>query len=194
MKYILFFDGACEPTNPGGIASFGFLLVANGKDITSGKGVVGRGRGFTNNVAEYEGLIRGLQVVEQQCIQKDLVQVKGDSQLAIRQMTGKYRVRSPRIIPLYKRAKKIRNRLRNQGIKVSMMWIPREENWRADALSHDAFEEYCRKEELPYISCTCGGTLVPRKNKKKNHRFLGCSRFPECRKTLPYPQKKKQQS
>jgi ribonuclease HI len=77
MRYILFFDGACEPTNPGGIASFGFLLVANGKDITFGKGVVGRGRAFTNNVAEYEGLIRGLQIHEQQCKQNDQVQVRG---------------------------------------------------------------------------------------------------------------------
>lgn len=188
MKYILFFDGACEPTNPGGIASFGFVLRVNGKDIASGKGVVGNGPGFTNNVAEYEGLIKGLQVVEEHCKRNEQVQVRGDSQLAIRQMTGEYQVQSPRIIPLYNRAKKIRNRLRHQGIKVSLMWIPREENWRADALSHDAFEEYCRKENLPYICCDCGGTLVPRKNKKTGHQFLGCSRFPKCRRTAPYPQ------
>ncbi len=187
MKYILFFDGACEPTNPGGIASFGFLLVTNGNDIASGKGVVGRGPGFTNNVAEYEGLIRGLQVVEEQCKRNDQVQVNGDSQLVIRQMTGEYQVRSPRIIPLHDRARKVRNRIRNQGVRVSMMWIPREQNWKADALSHDAFEEYCLRENLSYVSCDCGGTLVPRKNKKTGHRFLGCSRFPQCRRTASYP-------
>ncbi|MHA1862439.1 MAG: ribonuclease HI [Candidatus Thorarchaeota archaeon] len=188
MKYILFFDGACEPTNPGGIASFGFLLRVNGKDIASGKGVVGNGPGFTNNVAEYEGLINGLQVVEQHCKRNDQVQVKGDSQLVIRQMTGDYQVRSPRMIPLHNRAKQVRNQLRHQGVKVGMMWIPRKQNWRADALSHDAFDDYCLRENLPYVGCDCGGTLVPRKNKKTGHQFLGCSRFPQCRRTAPYPQ------
>ncbi len=187
MRYILFFDGACEPTNPGGIASFGFLLLANGKDIASGKGVVGRGSGFTNNVAEYEGMIKGLQATEHHCKRNDRLQVRGDSQLAIRQMTGEYRVRSSRIIPLHKRAKSVRNRLRHKGVKVGWLWIPREENWRADALSHDAFDDYCQRENLPFIGCECGGTLVPRKNSKTGHQFLGCSRFPQCRRNAPFP-------
>jgi len=32
-------------------------------------------------------------------------------------------------------------------------------------------------------SCSCGGTVVLRRRKKDGHGFLGCSRFPSCRRT-----------
>ncbi len=186
---VLFFDGACEPRNPGGIASYGFQLTVNGRELLSDQGIVGEGRGMTNNVAEYHALIQGLNCVKQRAEKGDTVSVIGDSQLVIRQMTGAYKVRSQNIIPLFARAKKLRNQLRGKGVRVRFKWVPRDENAVADALSHAAFEEYCKEKGYLFRACECGGTLVPRKNTKTDHKFFGCSRFPECRRTAPFPDK-----
>ena len=144
---------------------------------------------MTNNVAEYHALIQGLNCVKQRAEKGDTVSVIGDSQLVIRQMTGAYKVRSQNIIPLFARAKKLRNQLRGKGVRVRFKWVPRDENAVADALSHAAFEEYCREKGYLFRACECGGTLVPRKNTKTDHKFFGCSRFPECRRTAPFPDK-----
>ena len=56
----IFFDGACEPVNPGGTASYGWVIKKDGKTILSGSGIVGSGEGMTNNVGEYHGLIEGI--------------------------------------------------------------------------------------------------------------------------------------
>ena len=192
QHYVLFFDGACEPRNPGGIATYGFQVAANGREPLTDKGVVGEGRGMTNNVAEYHALIQGLNSVKQQAEEGDTVEVIGDSQLVIKQMTGAYKVRSQNIIPLFARARKLRDQLRGKGVRVCFKWVSRDENAVADALSHAAFEEYCREKGYLFSACECGGTLVPRKNTKTGHRFLGCSRFPKCRRTSPFPDESRQ--
>jgi ribonuclease HI len=50
-KYMVAFDGACEPVNPGGIASWGYTVVENGKELMFANGVAGEGTGMTNNIA-----------------------------------------------------------------------------------------------------------------------------------------------
>jgi ribonuclease HI len=144
-EYILSYDGACEPVNPGGVASFGYVIIHNDVEQASGKGVVGEGEGMTNNVAEYTGLIEGMKAVSKIVEHGDKLEIRSDSQLAVRQMNGVYRVRSERIRPLYETAQKLKKALEKKGIRIKLTWVPREQNERADYLSHLAYQEYRRK-------------------------------------------------
>ena len=57
----VYFDGACEPVNPKGIATYGYVVYRNGKKIREDCGLVGIGQGATNNIAEYTALIKALE-------------------------------------------------------------------------------------------------------------------------------------
>ena len=59
----------------------------------------------TSNVAEYKALIGGLEMALENSITK--INVEGDSQLIIKQMTGDYNVKAENLIPLYKKAKEL---------------------------------------------------------------------------------------
>jgi ribonuclease HI len=132
-----FFDGACEPMNPGGVATYGFVIFGDGgARLASGCGVAAALRPCaTNNYAEYTGLIKLLESALR--LGGRGIVVKGDSQLVVRQVNGEYAVRSGNILPLYREAVKLVEAL---GAKV--VWVPREENREADALSHTAYEEF----------------------------------------------------
>ena len=136
----VYFDGACEPTNPRGIATYGFVIYKNGKKIKQGMGLACEpfSNNSSNNVAEYTALIKALEFIKGKL--DDKIIIRGDSQLAIRQMQGVYSVNAPRIIPLYKRAKGL-----VKDLDVKFEWIPREDNGEADWLSHKAYEEYIDK-------------------------------------------------
>ena len=149
MRYaLLFFDGLCEPVNPGGVATYGYAIYVDGRRIAADCGVVGsgmEGRDVTNNVAEYSALIAGLRRLLE-LGWREGVEIRGDSQLVIRQLQGVYAVRSPRIAPLYEEAK----RLLSEFADVRLVWIPRELNREADELSRKCYREYClsRYEEF----------------------------------------------
>jgi ribonuclease HI len=136
----VYFDGLCYPVNPGGVAAYGYLIYSNGDLIHQGWGAVGKGKGMTNNVAEYEGLKSAMQWLETQGI-KDRISVKGDSQLVIKQMRGEWQVRSStskKYVPIIKRL--------IQGKDVRFEWIERERNEEADRLSRVAYQEYVNKK------------------------------------------------
>ncbi len=136
VRYTLMFDGACEPINPGGTASYGLVILREGVLLLEDSRIVGQGEGITNNVAEYLGLIRGLEEIAKYAERGDEVEIRGDSQLVIRQMTGKYAVRAKRIIPLYQRAVSHVKALQAKGVHVFFKWVTREQNTQADRLSH----------------------------------------------------------
>lgn len=130
------FDGLCYPRNPGGVAAYGYLAYRDGELIHRGFRAVGEGRGMTNNVAEYEGLLAAAQWIVDEEIYEKIV-IKGDSELVIKQMNGQYRVSSAtsrKYVPEIKRLL--------QGKDVSLVWVPREENEEADKLSRLAYERY----------------------------------------------------
>jgi len=135
MDIILNFDGACEPVNPGGVATFGWIIKRNGATLKCGAGEVARGPGATNNVAEYAALIAGLQALAGLGLAGEPVEVRGDSMLVIRQMSGEWRIGSERLLPLYRQAQD----LARQFAEVMYRWVPREENAEADALSIEAY-------------------------------------------------------
>jgi dTDP-4-dehydrorhamnose reductase len=62
MTIVAYFDGLCEP-NPGGVATYGFVVKKDGKKVHEGHGLAGTPKTpqATNNVAEYTGLIKALE-------------------------------------------------------------------------------------------------------------------------------------
>jgi ribonuclease HI len=64
------------------------------------------------------------------------MRVRADSQLLIRQLQGRYKVKHPNLRPLYERAR----RLLSQYERVDLRHVPREENVEADALANAALD------------------------------------------------------
>jgi ribonuclease HI len=120
---LLFTDGASRG-NPGPSAWAYILLDKNLNLIEERAGSIGRG---TNNEAEYHGLIEGLRAAVSHGATR--LSVFSDSELVIRQMNGKYRVASPRLIPLYREATSVSGRFQ----KIELHSVPRDHPFIAKA-------------------------------------------------------------
>ncbi len=89
----------------------------------------------TNNVAEYLALKAGLEgALEINPNARILVRM--DSKLVIEQMSGTWKIKHPDMIQLAAEVQKVA-----RGHEIKWMWIPREENKRADALANKAMDE-----------------------------------------------------
>jgi ribonuclease HI len=130
-------DGACYP-NPGGKAAYGIVVRETDEKgfkkvlHTEGK-YIGEGKQMSNNVAEYEGLIAGLQWIRKQGLDKEELVILSDSMLVVKQMSCKMGVGHG----LYSRCYPIA-RMLAFGLKVKFVWVPREKNWQANQLAVDA--------------------------------------------------------
>ena len=136
----VFVDGLCEPVNPRGVATFGFVVYKDDAKIKVSSGVVDSSNS-SNNVAEYSALIQVLKFLVDNGFTEERVVVKSDSQLLVFQLNGYYSVNAYRIIPLFRQASNLLKHFR----KIKMKWIPREENVEADALSRKAYADYWKK-------------------------------------------------
>ena len=87
----------------------------------------------TNNVAEYKALIEGLKLAERH--RPDRLTVRADSQLLIRQLEGRYRVKNPGLQTLHLEAKRLLEKVPHK-----LEHIPREQNAVADALANAALD------------------------------------------------------
>lgn len=137
----IWIDGACEPVNPGGTASYG-VVVKHGEEVLFVKGgIVGEGRKMSNNVGEYSGLIAFLEwYLETQAslASRDLKRrpvIYSDSKMLIYQMTGEWRAKGGLYIPFYDRAQTL---IRENNLDLSFWKVPRSENEEADRLSKEA--------------------------------------------------------
>lgn len=122
-------DGACRG-NPGE-AGFGVLLETDSgsEEIL---GFLGR---TTNNVAEYAAL---LAVLARACdLGLDRLTLFSDSELLVRQMGGRYRVKAPHLIPFFLKALSLRRRISH----FTLRHVPRGENSKADGLANRAIDE-----------------------------------------------------
>ena len=129
MSCILFFDGACRG-NPGPMA-IGVVLMKNGKKLGELSKRLGTG---TNNIAEWRALVEGLKLATVHGCKE--LQVRGDSQLVIKQIKGQYSVKSDNIIPLFNEAKKLCGNFK----EIDFKWINRKDNRMTDTLSNDALD------------------------------------------------------
>ncbi|WP_442790769.1 bifunctional RNase H/acid phosphatase [Nocardia sp. NBC_01329] len=96
----------------------------------------------TNNVAEYRGLIAGLEAAAE--LGARVVSVRMDSKLVVEQMSGRWKIKHPALIPLADRAR----RLAADFDRVSYRWIPRAENSHADRLANEAMDDGKLVEEI----------------------------------------------
>ncbi len=93
---------------------------------------------MTNNVAEYEGLKAAVLWLIDEGIDEKVV-INGASELVIKQMRGEYRVSSATSKKYVPEIKKL-----IEGMDISFLWVPREENEEADRLSRQGYESYLR--------------------------------------------------
>jgi len=124
-------DGACYP-NPGNMA-IGIVIYKDGKLFKKISEAIGYG---TNNIAEYNALIRGLEEVKE--INPERIDIYCDSQLLVKQLNKKYKVKNKGIIPLFNRAEEI---IRTISGKVYFIWNRRDDNTMADGLAKRALTE-----------------------------------------------------
>src|SRR5512133_3421044 len=93
------FDGGSRG-NPGPAGIGCVVRAADGTPLVTLGRYIGKA---TNNVAEYNALITAMQKAKELGAKR--VQIRGDSELVVRQMNGEYRVKHPDLIPLHRQAK-----------------------------------------------------------------------------------------
>ena len=130
MRLIAYADGASRG-NPG-LASYGVVVYdADGRELHTGSRALGRA---TNNQAEYQGAIAALEAALGLGARE--VELRMDSELVVRQLTGRYKVRNPGLVPLHKRILALRERFD----RVALVHVPREQNRVADRLANQALD------------------------------------------------------
>jgi hypothetical protein len=125
-----------------------------------------QGPDATNNLAEYVALIAGLQALIDMGLAGH-VEVRGDSQLVIRQMTGEYQVGSARLRPLHRRAV---NLVRRVG-SVTWRWVSHKQNDEAERLSRAAYIEAQCTGLLPDAGRGAPPAELVGSITRKNHMF-----------------------
>jgi len=118
--------------NPGPAGAGVVINTASGAPVHEGAYFLGR---QTNNAAEYHALIRALQRATR-APQADLA-IFSDSELLVRQITGRYRVKSPKLAELFEQAQVLLLRAARWRIEH----IRREQNVRADELANLAMDQ-----------------------------------------------------
>ena len=134
MFATLFTDGASRG-NPGP-AGAGVLIKKGDQIVDELRVFLGT---KTNNEAEYMAVILGLECAHMHKFK--YIKVYSDSQLLVKQLQGTYKVKAPTLQPLFAKAKEILSGFDS----VEFLWIPREQNTRADALANEAIDEQNRQ-------------------------------------------------
>lgn len=131
MKVVIEADGGSRG-NPGP-AGYGAVVWTEDRAtvLAEAKQAIGRA---TNNVAEYRGLIAGLDDALNLGATEAAIYL--DSKLLVEQMSGRWKVKHPDLIELHAEA---RNRARRFE-RISYSWIPRERNTHADRLANEAMD------------------------------------------------------
>ncbi|MBP9014941.1 MAG: ribonuclease HI family protein, partial [Candidatus Atribacteria bacterium] len=99
-KILVRADGSCIP-NPGNMA-IGVVIYRDGELWKKINEIMGTG---TNNIAEYQAVIRGLEEIKN--LPADLVEFYCDSQLIVKQLNGQFKVKNKQLIPLYQRIQEL---------------------------------------------------------------------------------------
>jgi ribonuclease HI len=128
MKLIINTDGLSKG-NPGTAAIGATIKDERGKMLATISQRIGI---TTNNVAEYKALIAALRKSIK--LKATQVEIRADSELMIRQLSGRYKIKSVILRPLYLEAAQ----LLGQFESVTLKSIPRELNTAADKLANDA--------------------------------------------------------
>ncbi len=140
MKITAYFDGACEPVNPGGYAGIGAIIFKDDEKLWEYSSLIDpkKVKGKTsNNLAEYLGFNSILEALILFKYQKKEIHIYSDSQLVTYQHSidprygKKWKMLKGIYLPHAFRAKELLVNFTN----LKLHWIPREENSIADELS-----------------------------------------------------------
>jgi len=109
-------------------------VILRGPDGAKIAGIAKRIGRKTNNVAEYYALLAALDYAAANSIRA--LRVRSDSELLVRQMQGRYKVKNEELKPLHERAQKL-----TRGLEYFVIeHVPREQNSDADALANVALD------------------------------------------------------
>jgi probable phosphoglycerate mutase len=119
--------------NPG-LAAYGAVVLDGATGAVLAERAAYLGEAVTNNVAEYSGLIAGLEAA----LAIDgtaTLDVRLDSKLVVSQMSGAWKIKNAELQVLARRAHAL-----VKGCQVTFTWVPRADNARADALANEAMD------------------------------------------------------
>lgn len=129
----IFTNGICKPANPGGWACWGWVAVDEDGNIHfEQSGCVGYGAGMSSGVAEYIAVLDALERLEQHHFSADVLT---DSRLVFNQVNGNWICGAKHLEHFCERAITLLHRT-----KANLIFISREQNARARALSRMAYE------------------------------------------------------
>jgi ribonuclease HI len=128
--WVVMVDGAARG-NPGEAGCGAAIYDENGVVVKQLSRYLGR---TTNNVAEYEGLLMGLEALLQ--LGRKQIVVQSDSELLVRQLNGQYRVKDEKLKVLFQRA----ITLLRQFDSYRIFHVGRELNKLADRLANQAID------------------------------------------------------
>ena len=137
-KFEIFTDGGAR-NNPGPAGAGVVIKDGEGKVIKKVSKFLGE---QTNNWAEYEAVHLALVELKKLVPEKDRgkisIEVKMDSELIVKQLTGKYQIKQESLFPQYI---KVHNTQVKDFPKIKFTHIPREKNKEADKLVNKAIDE-----------------------------------------------------
>ncbi|WKD57295.1 Phosphoserine phosphatase 1 [Corynebacterium capitovis DSM 44611] len=135
MKVTVYTDGGSRG-NPGVAGSGSVIYGPQGETLAEIAYVVGRKS--SNNVAEYTGLLKGLEAAAEAGATS--VEVYMDSKLVVEQMSGRWKIKHPDMQALARQARDLAARFST----VTYTWVPRAKNKKADELSNVAMDAAAR--------------------------------------------------
>jgi ribonuclease HI len=131
QEWLLMVDGAARG-NPGPAGCGAVICDEKGAVVRELSRYLGHA---TNNVAEYEALLMGLEALVE--LTRHKIVVQSDSQLLVRQLNGEYRVKDEKLKVLYRRA----TSLLRQFASYRIVHVRRELNKAADRLANRGIDE-----------------------------------------------------
>ncbi len=131
MKLLINIDGAAKG-NPGPAGCGIVIRDHSGETLLDEGKYLGKG---TNNFAEYQGLLFAFERARE--LGGTELVIRSDSELLVRQMQGRYKVKSANIRPLHRRARAAAE----EFAEIRFVHVPREENGEADDLANEAIRE-----------------------------------------------------
>ena len=130
QRVVIFTDGASQG-NPGPAAIGATIEDEQGKLITTISQPIDQA---TNNQAEYRAVIAALERAIR--LGANQVDMHSDSELVVRQINGRYRVKKASLKPLHQQVKQLQSQLKG----FTIVHIPRSENAEADQLANRALK------------------------------------------------------
>lgn len=132
VKATLYADGGSRG-NPGPAASGAVLYAHDGAVLEEIGTFLGT---TTNNVAEWTALLEGLRAALARGV--DELDVRMDSELVVKQLSGAYRVKHPGLVPLHAEAKALLRKFARTDVRH----VPRKENKAADAVVNQILDAH----------------------------------------------------